>query len=82
MFKVSQNFENQNQDQSCQDPDCDQGIEIEHGEFYKGMQNNKSFLAQFIVKIAKILDALQEKNLVHGDINPENIMIKIEKGQV
>ena len=30
--------------------------------------------------MAKILDALQEKNLVHGDINPNNIMVKIQNG--
>ena len=30
--------------------------------------------------MAKILDALQEKNIVHGDINPNNIMVKIQNG--
>ena len=35
------------------------------------------------MKMAQALDLLQSKSLVHGDINPENISIKLsENGQL
>jgi serine/threonine protein kinase len=59
----------------------DQEYLVGHRSFYKALHANKtSHLALFVIKMAQALDLLQDKFLVHGDINSHNIMVHIEDG--
>ena len=49
-----------------------------HQSFYKCLKRDKTILADFIVKMAQALDLIQEAGLVHSDIKPDNILIKLE----
>ena len=38
-----------------------------------------TILAQLIKKLAEALCILESKNMVHGDLNTDNILIKLDK---
>jgi hypothetical protein len=48
---------------------------IEHLNFYKLLREDKSFqvMKQFIMEMCKSIQLLNENNLVHGEINSNNI---------
>ena len=61
---------------------------ISHGLFYESLykqskselkqndnENEKCLLKQFVINMAKVLDALQSCNVVHGDIKPQNVVM-------
>ena len=53
-----------------------------HQSFYKILRKDKSILADFILKMAQALETLQNVGMVHSDIKPDNILIKMEARKI
>ena len=50
---------------------------VNHNDFYIALNNNNEILPQLIKKLAQTLEKLNKLKLVHSDIKPENICIKL-----
>ena len=54
-------------------------ILIKHHTFYKVLLTNKMMLKTLVKNIAEALVFLSSKNIVHGDLKPDNICIEFNK---
>ena len=50
---------------------------IKHKDFYVALNNNNKILPQLITRLAQTIEKLNKIKLVHSDIKPENICIKL-----
>ena len=54
---------------------------IQHEVFFKILQKDKSILAHFVYRMGQVLDAVQNANIIHSDLKPDNILLRLNSNQ-
>jgi len=57
----------------------DQVFSIKHDIFYEIIVADKTILPTLVYKIAEILDCLQNAELVHSDLKPDNLLVELDE---
>jgi len=54
---------------------------VSHQQFYKSLARDKRILRTLIRKISETFDVLSRFSIVHSDIKPDNILIKLTEDE-